>query len=350
MRLYVDIKKKFPGFNLDLNFEAEDKFGLLGASGSGKSMALRCIAGIETPDSGKIILNGRTLFDSEKGINLCTQKRKVGLVFQNYALFPTMTVEQNIAFGLMNKNKAKRSYTVKNLMSMIKLEGMENRYPRQLSGGQQQRVALARALAAAPEALLLDEPFSALDEHLRSYMVRQFSDILSQYQGVSLFISHNMEEAYQLCNKFVVLSAGKIEAQGKKEDIFRNPSTLAVAQLTGCENLSRAQYISPYELAAIDWGIQLKTEKPLNSDIKYVGIYAHLIALSLQEETNSFRCYPTMIRESPFKMMINLSLSDVPTAERKQIQWEVSQEYGMKLKNLMQPWYICLKPEYLMVF
>lgn len=142
----MDIQKKLPGFMLNVNFETGmDTLGLLGASGSGKSMTLRCIAGIDTPDSGKIVLNGRTLFDSKKGINLPCRKRKLGYLFQNYALFPNMTVEENIGFGIGDKKREDRIAIIKEMVTIIKLEGLEKRYPNQLSGGQQQRVALARA-------------------------------------------------------------------------------------------------------------------------------------------------------------------------------------------------------------
>lgn len=230
MELLVDIQKNLAGFELDVKFETGmDTLGLLGASGSGKSMTLRCIAGIETPDCGRIILNGRTLFDSKKGINLPCRKRKLGYLFQNYALFPHMTVEENIGFGLGEKKREDRVAIIREKVKMIKLEGLENRYPNQLSGGQQQRVALARALAIEPEALLLDEPFTALDDYLRSHMVKQLTETLSNYPGVTLFVTHNMDEVYSVCNKLVVLSLGKIEAQGGTEEVFRSHIRLVLA-------------------------------------------------------------------------------------------------------------------------
>lgn len=191
MALYVDIKKKLPGFCLDVNFEAgTNTVGLLGASGSGKSMTLRCIAGIETPDSGIIELNGHILFDSAKGINLPIRKRRVGFLFQNYALFPNMTVEENIRFGLGSLSVSEQLKKVREMISVMHMEGLEKRYPSQLSGGQQQRAALARALVIDPEVLLLDEPLSALDEHLRDNMLKQMIETLSGYRGVTLFVTH----------------------------------------------------------------------------------------------------------------------------------------------------------------
>ena len=194
MSLEVDIIKKLQGFELKVDFKADnDILGLLGASGSGKSMTLRCIAGIETPDNGRIVLNGRVLFDSENKINIPIRERKVGFLFQNYALFPNMTVEQNIGFGLIKSiSKIEKANKIRKKIIDLQLSGMEKRYPYQLSGGQQQRVALARALVVNPEILLLDEPFSALDEHLRNNMIIRLQEDLKEFKGTSIFITHNM--------------------------------------------------------------------------------------------------------------------------------------------------------------
>lgn len=345
MELLVDIRKRLPGFTLDVNFETGmDILGLLGASGSGKSMTLRCIAGIDTPDSGKIVLNGRTLFDSKKGINLPCRKRKLGYLFQNYALFPNMTVEENIGFGLGDKKRADRIAIVEEKVRMIKLDGLEKRYPNQLSGGQQQRVALARALAIEPEALLLDEPFSALDDYLRSHMVKQLTETLSEYPGVTLFVTHNMDEVYRICNQLVVLSLGKIEAKGGKEELFRSPPSLVSAQLTGCKNFSLAKYISPFELEALDWGISLRTRHEISRQIKNVGIHAHAIEVAPEAESdqnndNVYKCWLNFTSESPSRMTVYLSLKN-DTLERSKyhIQWEISKQMWSQLKDKPQPW------------
>lgn len=353
MALQVDIKKKFQGFQLNVQFNAGlDALGLLGASGSGKSMTLRCIAGLDRPDSGRIVLNDRVLFDSEKGIDIPCRKRKIGFLFQNYALFPNMTIAENIGFALADLDKKQKNSKVQQMIEMVKLAGMEKRYPFQLSGGQQQRVALARALAIEPEALLLDEPFSALDDHLRSHMVKQLMDTLSDYHGVSLFVTHNMEEAYRVCDQLVILMDGRVEAQGEKEELFQKPPTMATGQLTGCKNFSDASYISTDVLEAVNWGVQLKTKHNPAKEVKYVGIRANYIRLAKEEDAdNVFECWPSFTSETPFRMTVYLSVGKEPLGtEDYQLQWEVSKEKWMELKAQPLPWKICLHPDKLMSF
>ena len=192
--LTVDIKKKLDNFILDVQFETDREIlALLGASGCGKSMTLKCIAGIAKPDEGRIVLNGRVLFDSDKGINLSPQKRRVGYLFQQYALFPNMTVEKNIAAGCMEKNRERKKALVSEKIEKMHLSGLEHKYPSQLSGGQQQRVALARILINDPELLLLDEPFSALDSFLKWQLEMELSDDLKEFGRGALFVSHSKD-------------------------------------------------------------------------------------------------------------------------------------------------------------
>jgi len=348
MELYVDIKKKLPGFTLDVNFKAStDVLGLLGASGAGKSMTLRCIAGLEKPDKGRIVLNERILFDSEQGINLPSRRRKIGFLFQNYALFPNMTVEDNIGLALETIPREQRRAIIRQKIVMNKLEGLEKRYPFQLSGGQQQRVALARALAVEPEALLLDEPFSALDEHLRSHIIKELLDSLSDYHGVTVFVTHNIEEAYRISRKLVVLADGKVEAEGTKEEMFMKPPTLAAAQLTGYKNFSAANYTSSHELNAVDWGVSLRVAGEVDQEVRQVGIRAHFIKLASGTDTdNVFQCWPVSTSEAPFRITVYLSLTKMAlNPDDYHLQWEMSQERWMELKDRQLPWLICLNPE-----
>lgn len=352
MELTVAIQKRLPGFTLNVNFNAGPEVsGLLGASGAGKSMTLRCIAGIEKPDQGRIILGGRVLFDSEQGINLPPRKRKIGFLFQNYALFPNMTVEENIGFGLDDLSREDRTQVVHRMIHMIRLEGLEKRYPAQLSGGQQQRVALARALAVEPDVLLLDEPFSALDDHLRSHMVKQLIDTIAAYPGVTLFVTHNIEESYRLCSQLIVLNNGGIEALGPKETVFKNPPSLETARITGCKNFSKVGSQSPGELEAINWGVTLKTAHHPAVVFQHVGIRAHYIRRAVDtDQDNVFDCWPSFTNESPFRMTVYLCLERISAGpEDYHLQWEMPKEQWQELKDQPLPWRICLQPDKLIL-
>lgn len=220
MAIEVAIKKKIGNFSLDVAFSAgEEMFALLGASGCGKSMTLKCIAGIETPDEGKIVLNGRTLFDSEKKINLIPQKRKVGYMFQDYALFPNMTVEKNIMAGM---GKKPEKAIVQDYIRRFRLEGLEHHLPRQLSGGQKQRVAIARALAMEPEILLFDEPTSALDPQMVGEVLEVMRDLA--HEGLTMIIvTHEMAFARDVSKRVIFMANGVIVEDRPPKELFENP-------------------------------------------------------------------------------------------------------------------------------
>ena len=208
--LEVQIYKKLAEFDLDVSFQVNNNIlGLMGASGSGKSMTLKCIAGIETPDHGRIVLNNRVLFDSEKKINVPIQKRNVGYMFQSYALFPNMNVYENISVGLKARKVKDVDIVVQKVMQQFRIRELASRYPKQLSGGQRQRVALARLIAYEPELLLLDEPFSALDEDLKEDLLSELKSELQISKPV-IFVSHNKEEVNELCDLKYKIKQGEI--------------------------------------------------------------------------------------------------------------------------------------------
>lgn len=208
--LVVQIYKKLAEFDLDVSFQVEDNIlGLMGASGSGKSMILKCIAGIETPDRGRIVLNNRILFDSEKKINVPIQKRNVGYMFQSYALFPNMSVYENVSVGLKARKIKDVDIVVRKVMRQFQISELASRYLKQLSGGQRQRVALARLMAYEPDVLLLDEPFSALDEDLKEDLLQELKSELQISKPV-IFVSHNKEEVNYLCDLKYKIKQGKI--------------------------------------------------------------------------------------------------------------------------------------------
>ncbi|MCY7322124.1 MAG: molybdate ABC transporter permease subunit [Phormidesmis sp. CAN_BIN36] len=345
--LLVEIQKPLSDFDLNVSLSADQApLGVLGRSGAGKTMLLRCIAGVETPIQGQIVLNGRVLFDSKRGINLPSRDRRVGFVVQNYALFPHMTMAQNIAFGLPKSLNAQQQVNLQ--LAALQLQGFGDRYPHQLSGGQQQRVALARALASQPEALLLDEPFSALDTFLRSQIEQQMITRLATYPGVTLLVTHNLEEAYRVCPNLLVLDRGQTVAQGAKHLIFDRPATYTVAQLTGCKNFARAIAVSATQVDAIDWGIRLTIAEPIPKSLAYIGIRAHQITFidsltSDDREPNRFVCWLVKTSETPHRMTVFLKFNAPPThAEDYHLQAEVFKEAWLIVNQRSLPWSVRL--------
>ncbi|HEY9828271.1 MAG TPA: molybdate ABC transporter permease subunit [Stenomitos sp.] len=348
--LVVNIRKRLAQFDLDLELTAATStLGILGGSGAGKSMLLRCIAGMETPSHGQITLNGRVLFDAKQGINVPSRDRRIGFLVQNYALFPHLTVAQNIAFGLPSAlSKAEIKRRVEGHLAAVQLQGFGDRYPSELSGGQQQRVAFARALASEPELLLLDEPFAALDTHLRSQMEQEAMMRLHAFPGVSLLVTHNLEEVYRLCNDLLVLDQGRAVAYGTKHDIFERPGLLGVAQLTGCKNISAAVITSEQEILAVDWGIQLRVIEPLPSQLAFIGIRAHQIRFideAADTQENTVLCWLAATSETPHRMTLFLKFNALPLhSQDYHVQAEVFKEKWDSLKQSPLPWTVQLDP------
>ncbi|MBQ2961348.1 ATP-binding cassette domain-containing protein [Methanobrevibacter sp.] len=302
--LKVDIQKRLKEFDLDVDFELKKGcLGILGPSGCGKSMTLKSIAGIVDPDDGIVSLNGKTYFDSSAKINLKPQKRNVGYLFQNYALFPNMTVEENVAIGLG------KDYDRDHLSQIIKrfhLDGLEKRYPRQLSGGQQQRVALARILAYGPDVILLDEPFSAMDTFLKEQLRLELINSLKDFDGFSILVTHNRDEAFQFCDELIILDQGKIIAKGETHDVFENPRKVQVARLTGCKNISRVEIIDDYHLKSLDWGLEFEVSQKISPNVTHMGIRAHDFSSADKDAVNAFGTENSTKIEMPFEWEITL--------------------------------------------
>ena len=240
MALEVDITKKLDGFFMHMQFRAEREiFAILGASGCGKSMTLKCIAGIEKPDEGRIVLDGKVLFDSEKKINLPPQKRKVGYMFQDYALFPHMNVSDNVGYGLKIRKvpKAEIAERVEQALRLVQLEGYGKRMPDQLSGGQKQRIAIARAVINEPKVLLLDEPLGALDLKLRRQMQLELKRLQKQLGITFIYITHDQEEAINMSDTIAVMNHGRFEQIGTPDEIYNHPKTSYVADFVGNANI-----------------------------------------------------------------------------------------------------------------
>lgn len=352
MTLEVQIEKKLADFTLDVAFRAtETPLSILGASGAGKSMLLRCIAGLERPSRGRITLNDRILFDSAQRVGIPARERRIGMLFQHYALFPHRTVGQNIAFGLHDLPRDEQSARIAALVSRTHLAGLEQRYPRELSGGEQQRTALARALAIQPEALLLDEPLSALDTHLRGQVEAQLQETFATFRRPALLVTHNMEEAYRLGEQLLVLARGRVAAFGPKEEIFRRPPTSEVARLTGCKNISRARPSPDGSLQALDWNCQLRLAHQPATATKYIGIRAHHIdfletAAEVPGEQNVFPCWIVRTSETPFRITLFLGLDRARAeAGEAHLQAEMFKEKWLRFSDRPQPWRVRLAPK-----
>ena len=305
MSLFLDIEKDLGSFHLRVKLDAENEtLALLGGSGCGKSMTLRCIAGIVRPDRGRIEVDGVTLFDSEKGVDLSPQTRRTGLLFQNYALFPNMTVRQNILCGARReRDGGKREKKVNELMESFGLLPLAGRLPSQLSGGQQQRAALARILVSDPRILLLDEPFSALDAHLRFRLEQEVRGVIRDFGKTVVLVSHDRDEVYRLSDRIALMENGQIDAVGTRHQIFAAPGTAMGAALTGCKNISPVTPLADGRARAEDWGIDLAL--PAGVAVPgSLGIRMHDICPG--PGPNGFRCRVAEELENPFSVTVFL--------------------------------------------
>lgn len=351
-------QKKLGAFELDVELSSDCKrIGILGASGCGKSMTLKCIAGIETPDQGRIIVDGQTLFD--RGVNIKPQKRRIGYLFQNYALFPTMTVGANIAAGLKGTKDEKRQI-VDRMIRQFRLEGLEDRLPGELSGGQQ-RVALARIMAYEPEIILLDEPFSALDAFLKDQLQQELKQLLEGYDGTVILVSHSRDEIYRFSKELVVMDAGRTVCHGKTKEIFADPQWKEAARLTGCKNIASAQRIDSHHVCIPAWGITLTLQREIPEDIRFVGFRAHEflpVWKSSEEDPVLWNgTFPKGIAENRIPVKVD-SVAELPF-ERKyflqsregseKICWFVQRDQWQILEKMGLPEYLEIPEEKLLL-
>jgi molybdate transport system ATP-binding protein len=296
--LTARVKRALPGFDLDVEFTlGHELLAVLGPSGSGKTMTLQCIAGLTRPDEGRIELNGKVLFDSETGINLPPQRRKVGFVFQSYALFPHMTVSANVAYSIRRLPAAEIKEKVERLLGIMNVSPLAQRYPKQLSAGQQQRVAIARALAPDPEVLLLDEPFSALDSQLKERLELELLELHSEYHGSMLIVTHDLAEGYKLGSQIAIYQAGRIAQCDTRQKVFSQPVNRTVARLTGVRNQMDGVVMRiepPYVWVHIPaWDARLKVVMREGSNLELeqkviVGIRPEYVDLKQADGENVF--------------------------------------------------------------
>ena len=351
-RLEINVKKSLGIFTLQVQFQAgRGAVGLLGASGAGKSMTLRLISGVVTPDRGRITLNGKTLFDSASGVHLPPARRRIGVVFQDYALFPHMTVAENVAFGLHGVPKGERGKHVRRLLERVHITDLSARYPGELSGGQRQRVAIARCMAIQPDALLLDEPFAALDPHLRRQMEGELREALASYNGVVIFVTHDMEEAFRFCAELLMLDAGRVIAFGPKHALFEQPRTVVSARLTGCKNIAAARKTDVDRIAVDAWNCTLALAEPFNGAISDVGYRSHHFRFQQNVSgENIFLCWLVETSEAPHEMTLYLRLHYPPQpGEPHHIQADIPKEQWHALSAQPQPWRIQMDPARLLL-
>ena len=379
MELKVDIEKKLRNFTLRAKFTLHDEvFALLGASGCGKSMTLKCIAGLATPDRGHIELDGQVLYDNAQGIDLPPQARHIGYLFQSYALFPNMTIRDNIRFVAVG-TRAEQEQKVAAGLRRFHLEELADAYPAELSGGQQQRAALARILAADAKLLLLDEPFSALDNYLTWQLELEMLDVLQAYHGAALFVSHDRGEVYRLADRAAVIARGQMEPPRRRQELFHNPGTLAATVLTGCKNVSAAQLAAAAASDMIteagqsnaapvsatsgttasastvtyvevtDWHLTLQVAQ-VPPALRYVGLRAHFLAFcapggvtqaeALQAHpvpvpANVHRMQVTRVIEDVFSYLVMVRRADV--TEARALRWELPKDAWQQIAAILPP-------------
>ena len=349
MAVNISIKKNLGSFCMNVQFQsAASRIGILGASGCGKSMTLKSIAGIETPDEGKIIIHDRVLYHANQKVNVKPQKRNIGYLFQNYALFPTMTVEKNVAAGLKG-TKQENQNRVREMVQRFRLEGLEKRLPGELSSGQQQRVALARIMAYEPEVILLDEPFSALDMFLKDRLQQELMEMFRDYKGTIIMVSHDRDEIYRFSEELVIMDQGKVVTSGKTKEIFQNPGKVEAARLTGCKNISRVKRQGEHAVAALDWGVELCTEQKIPEHVTHVGFRAHeFLPVWGERKNNCIKAEIAGSAQLPFEKNFYIRPETKEDADLENICWFLQKKQWEILDNRGMPDYLQFPEESLL--
>ena len=348
MESVVQMKKTRGTFRLDVEFQGHsNRIGILGASGCGKSMALQLLAGIASPSQGYISIGGNVLFDSRQRINKKPQQRRIGYLFQNYALFPTMTVAENIGAGLRGRKPEKRR-RVEEMMEKFQLTHFADRLPGELSGGQHQHTALARIMAYEPDVILLDEPFSALDVYLKDQMQKELEELLKDYQGLVVLVSHSRDEIYRFCQELLVMAHGRCVVYGKTREIFARPLYREAAVLTGCKNIADIRRMDAHRMEVDGWGISLLTQGEIPEDITCIGYRAHdFVPIWGQRKRNCLEVHVKSMAEMPFEY--NYYLQPEEHGKGSPICWFVQKEKHQLIKEKGLPDYLEIREDCLML-
>lgn len=325
MAIEVRIHREFDDFKLDVQFQSESRrIGILGASGCGKSLTLKSIAGIERPETGKIESAGKVFFDSAKKIWMPPQERNVGYLFQNYALFPTMTVEKNIGIALRCGKKEKEK-KVRDMIERFSLQGLEKKLPGQLSGGQQQRTALARIMIYEPDMILLDEPFSALDSYLKEQTQRECLELLQDYPGTVILVSHSRDEIYRFSEEVLVMDGGEAVIQKTVKELFEHPQKVAAAKLTGCKNIEEIVWKDGKHLYVPGWDMVIPAGMGNVGGAQAIGIRAHEFTTERTESDGElvFPVYKPEVKEDLFEYHVQFFTSE---RAKTPVVWKVSKK------------------------
>lgn len=325
MAIEVRIHREFDDFKLDVQFQSESRrIGILGASGCGKSLTLKSIAGIERPETGKIESAGKVFFDSAKKIWMPPQERNVGYLFQNYALFPTITVEKNIGIALRCGKKEKEK-KVRDMIDRFSLQGLEKKLPGQLSGGQQQRTALARIMIYEPDMILLDEPFSALDSYLKEQTQRECLELLQDYPGTVILVSHSRDEIYRFSEEVLVMDGGKAVIQKTVKELFEHPQKVVAAKLTGCKNIEEIVWKDGKHLYVPGWDMVIPAGMGNVGDAQAIGIRAHEFTTERTESDGElvFPVYKPEVKEDLFEYHVQFFTSE---RAKTPVVWKVSKK------------------------
>lgn len=346
MAIEVRIHREFDDFKLDVQFQSGSRrIGILGASGCGKSLTLKSIAGIERPETGKIESAGKVFFDTAKKIWMPPQERNVGYLFQNYALFPTMTVEKNIGIALRCGKKEKEK-KVRDMIDRFSLQGLEKKLPGQLSGGQQQRTALARIMIYEPDMILLDEPFSALDSYLKEQTQRECLELLQDYPGTVILVSHSRDEIYRFSEEVLVMDGGKAVIQKTVKELFEHPQKVAAAKLTGCKNIEEIVWKDGKHLYVPGWDMVIPAGMGNVGDAQAIGIRAHEFTTERTESDGElvFPVYKPEVKEDLFEYHVQFFTSE---RAKTPVVWKVSKKlWDVREKGV--PKWLHLKREHIL--
>ena len=319
-----DIVVKFGDFealhNINVNVKEGEFFTFLGPSGCGKTTTLRTITGFIEPVSGTVSVNNQDI------THVPIEKRNIGIVFQSYALFPTMTVYDNIAFGLKLKKlkKPEIDQKVREIARKVDLSDEQlKKAVSQLSGGQQQRVALARIMVNQPQLLMLDEPFSALDSHLRLRLQMEMKELLNSFGRDVLMVTHSRDEAYHMCSEIAVMDMGSIKTVKETKALFADPESICAASLTGCKNIAKAEKVGDCEVNVPEWGIHLTTAQPVRDNVVAVGIRAHYFNTKAQQNRAPVVYVGEM--EEPFEVSVRFRWAN-QRPDTEPLLWRVSKD------------------------